>query len=37
MDLLITVAFVALVFWAVALGAITLARALVNLLRQLFR
>jgi hypothetical protein len=31
MDVWITVALVALVFWAVALGAVTFARALVNL------
>ena len=37
MDVLITVAMVALIFWAVALSAITFAKALVSLLRQLFR
>jgi hypothetical protein len=37
MDVLITVAMVALIFWAVALGAVTFARALVSLLRQLLR
>jgi hypothetical protein len=37
MDVLVTVALVALVFWAVALGAVTFAGALVSLLPKLFK
>jgi hypothetical protein len=37
MDVLISVVMVALIFWAVALSAVTFGAALVNLLRQLFR
>jgi hypothetical protein len=34
MDVLVTIALVALVFWAVALGGVTFARVLVGLLHS---